>query len=180
MSFLMKRPVTGNRFYGPRNRHLVGGLLALGLLAGCSGIKTYPNTLDKNLHVHTETDSGSFFSSVRTAVDIHRVNADCHTEYEGTIQLREPNAQIGIPANRASYLVFVFARSSFWSNTSGQMTYNTLLKPRSGHHYDINVHYKDDIYNVTIQEIGPGKASGREVERRELNACKMLPAQGTG
>jgi hypothetical protein len=169
---MVKRPKTVNRSYGLKNQLFVGGLLALGLLAGCSGIKTFPNTLDKNLHVHTETDSGSLFSGVRTAVDIYRVNADCRTEYEGTVQLREPNVEIGIPAGRASYLVFVFANSSFFGS-SGKISYNTLLTPRSGRHYKIKVRYKDDIYNVTIQEMKSGKALGREVERRELSTCKV-------
>ncbi len=163
---MFKRLKTVNRSYGLKSQHLVGGLLALGLLVGCSGIKTFPNTLDKNLHVQTETDSG-----VRTAVDIYRVNADCHTEYEGTVQLRESNVEIGIPAGRASYLVFVFANSSFFG-TSGKISYNTLLTPRSGRHYKIKVRYKDDIYNVTIQEMKRGKVSVREMERRELGACK--------
>ena len=51
------------------------------LLAGCFGSKTYPNTLDKNLRVHTATDSGSWFSRVRAAVDIHRVGDDCTLDY---------------------------------------------------------------------------------------------------
>jgi hypothetical protein len=39
------------------------------LLAGCSGLKPYPDTFEKNLHLHTQTDSGSLFSSVRAAID---------------------------------------------------------------------------------------------------------------
>ena len=83
------------------------------LLPACSGIKTYENSLNKNLHVHTATDSGLWFSRLRAAVEIHRVGEDCVLDYEGTVQLADPKIDIGIPPQRWSYLVFVFASSSF-------------------------------------------------------------------
>ena len=152
------------RFAKMMNPYIVGSLLTVSLLAGCSGVKTYPNTLDKNLHVRKATDSGSLFSSVRTAVDIYRVSADCKTEYEGTVQLTKPSIDIGIPANRWSRLVFVFASSSLFSNTSGTITYDTLLKPQAGYIYEIKASYKDDIYNVSVQETHPGKPASRAIE----------------
>jgi hypothetical protein len=153
------------------NRHIIVLLLAFSFLAGCSGIKTYKNTLYKNLHIKTETDSGSMFSKVRAAVDIYRVDADCKTEYEGTVQLKNPSVDVGVPSSRLSYLVFVFARSSFFSSSSSTITYNTLLKPRVGYNYDIKVSYIDDIYNVVIWETHPRKKKSREIELKDLNAC---------
>ena len=153
------------------NRYIIGLLLAFSLLAGCSGIKTYQNTPYKNLHIKTETDSGSIFSKVRAAVDIYRVNADCKTEYEGTVQLKISSVNVGIPSNRLSYLVFVFARSGVLSNTSSTITYSTLLLPRIGYNYDIKVSYIDNIYNVVIRETDPHKKKSREIERKDLNDC---------
>jgi hypothetical protein len=141
------------------------------LLAGCFGVKTYQNTPDNNLHVHTATDSGSFFSSVHAAVDIHRVGADCTSDYEGTVQLSRPTIDIGIPPNRWNHLVFVFASSSFWANRSGTIRYETVLKPRPGFHYEVLVTYKDDIYNVAVRETRPSSPFSREIERRDLRVC---------
>jgi hypothetical protein len=142
------------------------------LLAGCFGSKTYPNTLDKNLHVHTATDAGSWFSRVRAAVDIHRVGEDCAIDYEGTVQLADPKIDIGIPSHRWSYLVFVFDSSSFIGNRSGTITYETLLKPRPNYHYDVAVSYKNDMYHVEIQETLSNQSTGREIERLALSACR--------
>jgi len=141
-------------------------------LAGCFGSKTYPNTLDKNLHVHTATDSGSWFSHVRAAVDIHRVGEDCALDYEGTVQLADPKIDIGIPPHRWSYLVFVFANSSFLANRSGTITYETLLKARPNYHYEVAVRYRDDMYHVGIRETLPNQSTGREIEPLELSACR--------
>ena len=63
----------GNPLDIGRVAFIVLSICTASLLAGCFGSKTYPNTLDKNLHVHTATDSGSWFSRVHAAVDIHRV-----------------------------------------------------------------------------------------------------------
>ena len=155
-------------------RHIIVSLLAFSLLSGCSGIKTYPNTLANNFHVKTETDSGSMFSKVRTAVDIYRVNADCKTEYEGTVQLKDPSVEVGIPSGRLNYLVFVFASSGFLSSSSSTITYNALLKPRAGYNYDVKVSYIDDIYNVVIRETHPRKKRSREIELKDLNACETF------
>ena len=147
------------------------------LLAGCFGVKPYPNTLDKNLHVQTVTESGSWFSRVRTAIDIHRVGKDCAIDYEGTVQLTEPTTDIGIQPDRWSHLVFVFASSSFWANRSGTITYETLLKPRPHYHYAVAVSYKNDLYHVAIRETPPNRSSGHEIEPLALSACRSSSGQ---
>lgn len=141
------------------------------LLTACSGIKTYDNSPSKNLYVRTATDSGAWLSRVRTAVDIHRVSAKCATEYEGTVQLNEPTIEIGLPPDRWSRLVFVFATSSFFANRSGTVTYETLLKPRPHYRYDVAVSYRGDMYHVAIREVPPNRSTGRELDRIPLSAC---------
>jgi len=148
------------------NTRLLGTLLAAGLLGGCSGAKTYPDTLPKNMHVRTET------SKVRAELHIHRVDANCLTEYQGTVQLDKPSVEIGIPAGRQSLVAFTFSSSSFLSGSSSSVRYDTLLTPRAGHTYDVKVSYLDNIYNVAVREIDPRRSSSREIERRDLRACK--------
>lgn len=155
-----------------RTAFIVLSICTASPLAGCFGSKTYPNTVDKNLHVQTATDSGSWFSSVRAAVDIHRVAEDCVLDYEGTVQLADPKIDIGIPPHRWSYLVFVFANSSFLANRNGTITYETLLKPETGFHYDVAVSYRDDMYHVGIRETSANQSTGREIERLALSACR--------
>lgn len=146
-------------------------LLGAGLLAGCSGIKTYPDTSPKNLIVKTEARTGSVFSSAGVAVHIHEVDASCRTTYLGTVQLSEPAVEIGLPQERPSYLVFNFRTSSFLGGSSGNINYETLLRPRAGYTYDANARYADGIYHVAIRESGPGRSKGREIERRGLADC---------
>ena len=162
----------------PHNRvvkwSLIGLLAVIGLLVGCSSKYTYPNTLTKNLHIQTKTQSGSFFSSVRAAVGIYQVDNDCRIEYQGTVDLDERPISVGIPSGRPSYLVFEFASSSFLANSSGSISYETLLLPIAGRDYDIKVSYMDDIYNVEIRESRPGDAMVRNIERKDLRACSSV------
>ena len=147
------------------------GLWAAVFVAGCSGSKPYQNTPDNNLHVYTAAESGSWFSSVRAAVDIHRLTANCKTEYEGTVQLSQATIDVGLPPNRWSHLVFVFASSSFFAQRSGFMTYETFLRPRLGYQYHIHVTYRDDMYNVVVRETHPGSPGGRVVEHKDVRVC---------
>ncbi len=152
-------------------------LAATSLLPGCSGIKTYETSVAKNLQVRTATDAGSWFSSIRTAVDIHRVGKDCTTDYEGTVQLNEPTTSIGLTPDRWTHLVFVFASSSFLANKSGTTTYETLLKPQPNYHYAVAVTYRNDMYNVAIREIPPNRSTGRELDPIPLSSCRERSAQ---
>jgi hypothetical protein len=167
----------GKPLVNGRIAFVVLSICTASLGAGCSGIKTYTNTLEKNLHVQTATDSGSWFSHVRVAVDIHRVGKDCATDYEGTVQLTEPTMEIGIPPDRWSRLVFVFASSSFWGNRSSTITYETLLRPRPTYHYDVAVSYRNDLYHVAIRETPSNRSPGRELDRLTLSACRSPSTQ---
>ena len=141
-------------------------LLLLGTMAACSSnIKAYPNKLDKNLHIKTN-------SSVNTAVDIFQVNPDCSITYSGTVKLNKKDVDIGIPAGRSSYLAFAFSSSDFLSGES-TTSFSTLLRPRKNSKYDIDVSYQDNIYNVVIYE-RPGANKKREIETKDLSACRPL------
>jgi hypothetical protein len=148
-------------------------LLSVCFISGCSGLKTYHSDLENNLKITTQTDSGSIFSSLQAAVDIHKVNTDCSTEYAGTIQLDDSSKDIGIPAGRSSYLVFVFEKSGFFSAETST-SYNTLIRPRSGYKYIAEVSYQENIYNVIINEVDPGSRKSREIETRGMYACRPV------
>jgi hypothetical protein len=149
------------------------GLIAvLFALAGCSGLQTYPNNLDKNLQVRTQVQSGSAFSKVRASMSIYEVNAQCQVQYEGTVNLEELSVPVGIPAGRWSYLVFDFSSSGFLSNTSTSTASGALLNPQAGTRYDIDVSYLDDIYNVTIRSVA-GDGVVLELPLLGLEACRQ-------
>jgi hypothetical protein len=145
------------------NRHV--GCILLGLAAGCSGIKTYQESGPRNVLVRTDA------SGVEAALDIHDVSPDCRTAYRGTVPLDKASVSVGIPADRLSYLTFNFASSSFLRGSSRSST-GTLLKPRPGYSYEIQVSYRDDIYSVVIRESDPRKSSSRELPRRSLDSCR--------
>ena len=142
----------------------LAGTAALLLLAACAGGKSYPDSVaPKNLTLRTA-------SSARAALDVHSVDAQCRTEYLGRVTLDKPSAEIGIPAEQRSYLVFDFATSSFLGGKQTRTTFETLLKPRTGYRYEASVTYRDDIYNVVIREQAP-RGAWREVAMRDLASC---------
>ena len=145
--------------------------LLIGFLAGCSGIKTYPNRLDKNLLVRASTDSGSVFSTVRASLSISRLDAQCRLEYQGMVDLAKSLVPVGVPVEQWSYLVFEFSSSGVLSSSS-TIAQATLLKPRAGYRYEIQVTYSDDLYNVVIHESRPGSSEWRDVALEPLDVCQ--------
>jgi hypothetical protein len=156
------------------NKYIIGLLLAASLMVGCAGIRPYPNSLDKNMHIRTETDSGSLFSKARAAVDIYQVDSSCKVEYQGTLKLNKPSVAVGIHPDSLTYLVFKFVGYSFLANSSSTISYDTLLKTRAGYNYNIKVSYINDIYNVDIREVHLSKSASRDIERMDLSACSAF------
>ena len=147
------------------------GAAALAASAGCSGIKPYPNDLSaKNLSVRTVASSGSVFSNVHVELDVHGVDASCRTQYLGTMQLDQPSVAVGIPADRGSYLVFRFLSSSFLGGSRGQISREVFIKPTPGQRYEIDVTYRDDLYDVVLREPSP-RGAARDVPLPGRSAC---------
>jgi len=146
--------------------------LAAALIAGCSSLKTYPSRSPENVVVSSAIESGSFFSSMRGSVHIHELDSDCRTSYLGTVKLDQPKVALGLPAERASYLVFAFDGSSFLGGSSSSSSSGTVLKPRAGYRYEVAVTYRDSIYHVVLRESDPRSGASRELPRRQLTGCK--------
>ncbi len=72
-------------------------------------------------------------------------------------------------SNANHYRIYL---DSFSRRKSDGSTYATLLTPRSGHQYDVDVVYADEMYSITVYERNPRSGLRREVERRPFSACK--------
>ncbi|HLQ25503.1 MAG TPA: hypothetical protein VK138_06415 [Acidiferrobacterales bacterium] len=155
---------------GPPFR-LVCSLSLLVAVAGCSNLKTYPNTADKNLQVQTKL-SGSFLTGVEAFLHIHRLKDSCSGDYLGTVELKNGLTQVGIAPGQPTYLAFAFNTSARLGGSFGTTSYTTILTPRAGGQYTADVSYADRIYNVSIREVGPRGAPGRELERRTRDCPK--------
>lgn len=139
---------------------------ALVLLAGCSGgRKPYAEDPSaKNVSIRTQA------SGVRAALHVHGVDAQCRTQYLGTVDLDKPALEIGLPAGRTALLVFDFSSSSFLRGSS-RISRETLLRPRQGYRYEVEAKYRDDLYDVVVRERPPSGAS-RALPLLDLSSCR--------
>ncbi len=139
--------------------------LALGalLLSGCSNLKAYPQQENQNITISSATDSGSFFSSVHTEVDIYTLDEKCNRQYEGTLYPTAQTLVSGIDIGKRTLISFVFAKSSFFGNSSSSTNYPLYLKARKGYTYEFIASYKDSIYNVELFEINKSNKKRRAI-----------------
>lgn len=138
-------------------------LLGSVLVAGCSGLKTYPNEAPKNVRVATQLEGA------RASLHVHEVTGPCATRYDGTVKLDQPVVEVGVPAGRPTLLVVGFDTSSFLGGQRGT-TVGTAFTPREGYRYELGVRYKQDIYDVALREVDR-KGASRELPRRGLGGC---------
>ena len=131
---------------------------------GCSGLKAYPTDPGGNLAVRSQVDS-----DVRAVLHIHRVDADCRTEYRGTVPLDRPAVSLALPDGQPAYLVVTFDTSSLLGG-SRSTSAGALLVPRAGIRYELGARYRDGIYDLALSE-SDGRA-GRALPRRDLSACR--------
>jgi hypothetical protein len=152
----------------PDHATLTALALASMLVTGCSNVRPYPNSYDKNVRVHTKAESGEFFSRVRVDIDIFDLVEPCRVAYRGSMELDRPTIDIGLPINNPSYIEIGFTRNSLGGRST--IAYDTVLSPRPGYFYDAEVNYSDGIYGAVIRE-GSTVASaktGREIARKSL------------
>lgn len=132
------------------------------LIAGCSGLKPYRSDHQKNLFITTETEKG-WFSGVAAELDIYEMQNGCDVDYRGTVDLGDSFVEVGVPEGVPAYLVFRFESSAFLSNTQSSMGYDVALYPEYGQVYDVNVSYRDNIYNVEVAERPRGSSEGQRL-----------------
>ena len=131
------------------------------LIVGCSGLKTYRSDNQKNLYINTQTDARGWFSGVDASLDIYRIQGDCELDYQGTVELRNSRVEVGVPAGEPAFLAFRFESSAFLANSHSSMSYDVTLNPLVGYIYDVGVTYRDNIYNVEVQERAPGETESQ-------------------
>jgi hypothetical protein len=149
------------------------GAAALVVLAtACSGLEPYRNDGPiKNVTIRTAASSGSAFSSVKVELDVHGVDASCATRYLGTLRLDQPTLALSLPPGRGSVLTFQFLSSNFLGSSRGGVGRQVFITPRLEQRYEIDVSYRDDLYDVVLRERVRHDAL-REVALRDLSACR--------
>jgi hypothetical protein len=130
----------------------------LATLTACAGTTPYRYSGESNVEIRSHVEGA------KARLDIHRLEAQCHTQYEGSVALDQPLLEISIPEDRASVLVVRFETSSFLGGSRGSISREVTVVPRPGLRYRIDARYRDAIYEVTVLEITRGTARTRPLE----------------
>ena len=147
------------------SRYLAAVFCVASLVSCASGIKPYPPRSPLNLEIHNHAEQ------VEASLHLYRLDQSCAAEYLGSVDLDAPQKNIGIEPAQTTLLEVGFASSSFWSNRSAYMNYPLTLKARSSKRYELNIYYRDGIYDVRLFEIDPATGQKRRPDDGELRTC---------
>ena len=139
-------------------------------LAGCSGLRPYPNTVAKNAVIHVRTDSGTLLSRTGVELDLYTVDVGCGSKYLGTLELHDASVELGLPLDTQVRLAYVFARSALLG-TSGTTTIEMIVTPQRGYRYEFDISYLKTGYTATGRRFAPGQAHGTDIEHTRLLDC---------
>lgn len=133
------------------------------LLSGCGGGKLYKSLTPNNLQVNTNA------KQTKVMLDIYTVEGECQLTYQGSVALKEKSTVLGLATGRPFYLRVAFSSSSFLGGSSSYTSYDTLLTPRPGYQYEMDVRYIDNIYNVELFETARSGGMRRELQQRQCD-----------
>jgi hypothetical protein len=157
-------------------------LLSAGIVAGCAGgSPSYKSDSPPNLNIRTKLSSPSVLltgpgGSFEAQMHVTSVDRNCQKSYRGAVRLDSATLAVGLPADQAAFLEFEFSGRFAPARGEATSTYSTLLTPRSGHQYDVDVVYADKAYSITVHERNPHTGARRGVERRPFRACAAKAA----
>jgi hypothetical protein len=151
-------------------RTFCAGLLVALSVCGCSGLKTYPNTLEKNARIHVRTDGGTLLSRIGIALDLYAVDPGCGTQYLGTVELDDATIELGLPLDQKVRLAYVFSRDALLG-TSGTTVIEMMVTPRRGERFEFDVAYLKEGYTATGRVFPAGPAPGKDIEHSRLRDC---------
>ena len=108
---------------------------------GCASSKLYRDAGPQNLLVASSAESG-----IRGALHVHEVDPVCGARYLGTVKLDARSVAIGLAYEQPSYLVFSV------EGASGFDPVGALVKPRTGHRYEVELKRRGNTYDVRLRE----------------------------
>lgn len=130
------------------------------IISACSSTHSYTNANPENLLITTDIRSGA------ARLHVYDLDEKCNAGYQGTVELSDQKMKVGLPTNKASYLVFNFYGGSMFTGRSST-SYYTYLIPRAGYHYEAAVNYVDNMYGATIYEQDARGGGRHKVPRME-------------
>lgn len=137
------------------------------LLTGCSSITYYPNEKPKNLEVRKTIKMESFLDGAQIWIKIYELEGKCKTKYQGQLWIKENKTLIGLPINKASYLIVKFYSGGKLTGYNSSVSESAVINIRPGYKYRADVKYVDSSYYLGLSE--------RSINSRKW---KPLPVQG--
>jgi len=142
-------------------------VLVVGFLVGCSSLRTYSDSLTKNLVVSLDKNSDS---GVKGRVDIYLLDKHCQGPYQGSTWFEKTPKKIGIKENRQTLLSFNYLLSD-WLTGKHSIITDAVIKARSGYRYEAKLSYIDSAYETFLYEINRRTGKRKTINIVGIHGC---------
>jgi len=146
---------------------LLLNVVAVGFLVGCSSLKTYPDSLTKNLTVVLDKNSDS---GVEGRVDIYLLDKRCQGPYQGSVWFDKKAKSLGIKENRQTLVSLKYLLSD-WLKGKHSIIKDVLIKAQPGYRYEAKLSYIDKAYETFFYKINRRSGKRKLIKMIGIDAC---------
>lgn len=131
--------------------HVIALLLVVGLVSGC-GLQPYrPGSLEKNLTINLDLQSGGILTRTSAAAGINNVGKDCSNDYKGYVDLAQGPNEIALAVGQRTLVIVEITNRSVGSHNGMQR--GVVLTPKPGVRYQLDANYGDGMYDLRLYEL---------------------------
>lgn len=145
------------------------------VLTGCVSYEHYRSDAPDNVIINNNVDDDFTFGSVKTTITVKKIQPDCTgLDFVGNILLGDDEKvkNIGIPVNQPTHIQVNLLKLSL-SSSSHIGGESTILIPKKGETYLIDVYYKDRFYEVKFKK-KKGKGRAKVFAPVPLAQCRSV------
>ncbi len=149
---------------------------AVSMTAGCSVARYASKDNAPNLTVTVETDLNIPLSRLDVMLDVHFVNPDCNSDFQGRLYLDEKKEVVGIPTGKIMELqaLFITTGNFLLGGSSSDLRYGTLFTAKPGVKYLMEIIYRNKIFSAELFEFTAAGKKGRQIDRVPPSSCAEI------
>jgi len=150
---------------------LIAGLF-LFVASGCSSVKKYTSTPDKNFSVRSKIEDKNVDAEVYILGGLKECEGKGDLPALGRVELQQGETEFGLAPDKLYLLKIYFNTKNFFGDEIANTLQRALIIPKPGNKYRINLNYAEKMYDISIFEMDTKSSVGRRIPIVPYNTCK--------
>jgi hypothetical protein len=149
----------------------IAGLFLI-FASGCSSVKNYNSTPDKNFSLRVKIEDKNVEAEVYILGGLKECEGKGDLPALGRVELQQGETEIGLVPDKLYLLKIYFNTKNFFGDEIANTLQRALIIPKAGKKYRVNLNYAEKMYDVSIFEMDTKNSVGKRIPIVPYNMCK--------